>query len=46
MRENPAPTQEQVREGIKGNMCRCTGYQGIVAAVMDYAASTREEAGR
>lgn len=46
VRENPAPTEEEVREGIKGNMCRCTGYQGIVDAVMAYAETTREEAGR
>jgi len=47
VRENPSPTEEEVREGIKGNMCRCTGYQGIVDAVMAYAETARtEEAGR
>jgi carbon-monoxide dehydrogenase small subunit len=30
---NPDPTDEQIRHGIEGNMCRCTGYQNIVAAV-------------
>lgn len=45
VRENPSPTAEEVREGIEGNMCRCTGYQGIVAAVLAYAESTREGAG-
>lgn len=47
VRENPSPTADEVREGIKGNMCRCTGYQGIVDAVMAYAETARtEEAGR
>ena len=35
LRENPKPTREQVREGIEGNFCRCTGYQNIVDAVID-----------
>jgi carbon-monoxide dehydrogenase small subunit len=30
--ENPAPTEEQIREGISGHLCRCTGYQHIVDA--------------
>lgn len=47
VRENPTPTEDEVREGIKGNMCRCTGYQGIVDAVMAYAeTAATEEAGR
>jgi carbon-monoxide dehydrogenase small subunit len=32
--EHPQPTKEQVREAISGNLCRCTGYQQIVDAVM------------
>jgi carbon-monoxide dehydrogenase small subunit len=32
--EHPTPTKEQVREAISGNLCRCTGYQQIVDAVM------------
>ncbi len=32
--ENPAPTREEVREGLGGNLCRCTGYVKIVDAVM------------
>ena len=36
--ENPEPTDEQVREGLEGNLCRCTGYQNIVAAVQQAAA--------
>ena len=39
--ENPSPTEADVREGLKGNMCRCTGYQGIVNAVMAYAETAR-----
>ena len=31
--DNPAPTEQQIREGISGNFCRCTGYQHIVNAV-------------
>ena len=34
---------EEVREGLKGNMCRCTGYQGIVDAVMAYAQTAQEQ---
>ena len=36
--ENPEPTDEEVREGLEGNLCRCTGYQNIVAAVQQAAA--------
>ena len=32
--ENPNPTEAEVREGLEGNLCRCTGYQNIVKAVM------------
>ena len=34
LRENPAPTEEQVRAGLEGNLCRCTGYHNIVRAVL------------
>jgi carbon-monoxide dehydrogenase small subunit len=37
LRENPTPTERQIREGISGNFCRCTGYQHIVNAI-EYAA--------
>ncbi|GAA3734258.1 (2Fe-2S)-binding protein [Salinactinospora qingdaonensis] len=37
LRERPAPTAEEVRTGLKGNLCRCTGYHAIVAAVLDAA---------
>jgi carbon-monoxide dehydrogenase small subunit len=34
LRHNAKPTEEQVRQGMRGNLCRCTGYQHIVDAVM------------
>jgi carbon-monoxide dehydrogenase small subunit len=33
LEHNPDPTDAEIREGISGNLCRCTGYQGIVRAV-------------
>jgi carbon-monoxide dehydrogenase small subunit len=36
-RDNPDPTEDEVREGIEGNLCRCTGYQNIVRAVQQGA---------
>jgi aerobic carbon-monoxide dehydrogenase small subunit len=33
LKENPKPTERQIREGISGNFCRCTGYQHIVNAI-------------
>jgi aerobic carbon-monoxide dehydrogenase small subunit len=44
LRDNPDPTEEQVREGLEGNLCRCTGYQNIVRAVMRAASSASEVA--
>ncbi len=45
LRENPNPTDDEIRRGISGNLCRCTGYQNIVKAVR-YAADkmARKEA--
>jgi len=34
LRENPHPTEEQVRAGLEGNLCRCTGYHNIVRAAL------------
>jgi carbon-monoxide dehydrogenase small subunit len=34
LKENPHPTEEQVRVGLEGNLCRCTGYHNIVRAVL------------
>jgi len=50
LQQNPNPTEEQVRHGLEGNLCRCTGYQNIVKAVqhaartMSGAAETSEAA--
>tara|TARA_X000001036_G_scaffold410650_1_gene422679 strand:+ start:327 stop:800 length:474 start_codon:yes stop_codon:yes gene_type:complete len=41
LEENPNPTEEEVRYGIAGNLCRCTGYQNIIKAVMDAASEMR-----
>ena len=38
LRANPAPTEDDVRIGLAGNLCRCTGYDGIVKAVLAAAA--------
>ena len=40
LRDNPSPTEQEIREGIGGNLCRCTGYQHIVNAIQ-HAASKR-----
>ncbi len=37
LKNNPKPTEDDIRHGLEGNLCRCTGYQNIVAAVQ-YAA--------
>ena len=34
LRENPSPDEDTIRDAVSGNMCRCTGYQGIVDAVL------------
>jgi aerobic carbon-monoxide dehydrogenase small subunit len=43
--DNPDPTEREVRIAISGNLCRCTGYQGIVAAALDAAKRLREKPG-
>ncbi|MGH3390897.1 MAG: (2Fe-2S)-binding protein [Actinomadura sp.] len=42
LRENADPSEEEVREGLEGNLCRCTGYQNIVRAVRKAAGEMRE----
>ncbi len=37
LKENPSPTEQEVREALEGNLCRCTGYQNIVKSVLDAA---------
>ena len=46
LRERPDPSEREVREALAGNLCRCTGYEGIVNAVLDVAAQTRAGAAR
>lgn len=43
LEKNPDPTETEVRFGLAGNLCRCTGYDKIVRAVMDAAAEMRAE---
>ncbi|KAB3532087.1 (2Fe-2S)-binding protein [Alkaliphilus serpentinus] len=38
--DNPSPTEEEVKEAISGNLCRCTGYKKIVEAIMEVADKT------
>lgn len=42
LRYNPDPTEEEIRHGLEGNICRCTGYQNIVRAVQHAAKVARE----
>jgi aerobic carbon-monoxide dehydrogenase small subunit len=42
LREHPDPTDDEVRDGLSGNLCRCTGYQGIIKAVQLAAAAERD----
>lgn len=44
LRDNPEPTDDEIVDGISGNLCRCTGYQNIVAAVRRAAELSRTEA--
>jgi carbon-monoxide dehydrogenase small subunit len=41
LQRNPRPTSEEVRQGLDGNICRCTGYQNIVKAVLAAAEAMR-----
>ena len=44
LQENPNPTEEEIRYGMSGNLCRCTGYQNIIKAVQYAAAKTTDAA--
>src|SRR6266513_1071357 len=37
LKENPTPTEAEVRGSLEGNLCRCTGYQNIVESILDAA---------
>ena len=41
LNDNPDPTDQEIREGLSGNICRCTGYQGIIRAVRSAASEMR-----
>jgi carbon-monoxide dehydrogenase small subunit len=41
LRKNPDPSDADIRHGLEGNMCRCTGYQNIVRAVREAAATMK-----
>lgn len=41
LQENPSPTEEEIRWGLSGNLCRCTGYQNIIKAVMTASESLK-----
>ncbi|MDP3706748.1 MAG: (2Fe-2S)-binding protein [Polaromonas sp.] len=43
LQENPDPTEEEVRVGMSGNLCRCTGYQNIVKAVLHAARTLQQD---
>ena len=43
LRTNPSPSADQIRHGLEGNMCRCTGYQNIVRAVQQAAEQMSEK---
>jgi carbon-monoxide dehydrogenase small subunit len=43
LRENPDPTDEEIRLGISGNLCRCTGYQNIVKSIEEASKAMRNE---
>jgi len=45
LRETPDPTEQEVREALTGNLCRCTGYAGIVKAALDAAQRLRSGGG-
>jgi carbon-monoxide dehydrogenase small subunit len=42
LQENPSPNEAEIRAGMSGNLCRCTGYQNIVKAVQ-YAAAKLQQ---
>ena len=46
LQKNPHPSEEEIRHGLSGNLCRCTGYANIVKAVMGVAGKNTEETKR
>jgi carbon-monoxide dehydrogenase small subunit len=46
LERNPAPTEAEIRQGLEGNMCRCTGYANIVKAVQQAATTMADRGAR
>ena len=46
LRENSSPSEDEIREALSGNLCRCTGYANMVTAVKDAALQSRESVSR
>jgi carbon-monoxide dehydrogenase small subunit len=46
LRDTPNPSEDEVREALTGNLCRCTGYAGIIAAALDAAQKLRAAPGK
>ena len=44
LESNPDPDEEDIREMLSGHLCRCTGYEGMVRAILEFAAKKRNEA--
>lgn len=45
LQRNPKPSADEIKEGIEGNFCRCTGYQQIIEAVLDVSGQLKDEGG-
>jgi len=43
LKQNPQPSEHELREALSGNLCRCTGYQNIVTATLDAAKRLRAQ---
>jgi carbon-monoxide dehydrogenase small subunit len=43
LRKNPKPSEEEIREAIEGNLCRCTGYKQIIEAVLNLTGQLQEK---
>ena len=46
LRENPEPSEDEIRQWVSGNLCRCTGYQNIVTAIQEAAKVLRQKSER
>ena len=46
LQRNPDPTEEEIRRGIEGNLCRCTGYVNIVKSIKAAAKKMQSEGGK